>query len=125
MAFTNLLQAVYPVGSIYQSVIATSPASVIGGTWSAIKDRFLVGAGSSYSATAQGGEATHKLTVNEMPSHNHLMGTFWHVGTTGNIGQGTYWAGEYESYDTANTGGGAAHNNIPPYYGVYMWVRTA
>lgn len=106
MAFVNLLQAVYPVGSIYQSVTSTSPASVIGGTWSAIKDRFLVGAGSSYAATTQGGEATHKLTVDEMPSHNHLMGRFWHVATTGNIGQGTYWAGEYDTYDTAYTGGG-------------------
>jgi hypothetical protein len=26
---------------------------------------------------------------------------------------------------TTNTGGGAAHNNIPPYYATYIWRRTA
>ena len=36
-----------------------------------LRDRFIVGAGSSYSVGATGGEATHTLTVEEMPSHNH------------------------------------------------------
>ena len=34
-------------------------------------DRFIVGAGSSYAVGATGGEATHKLTTAEMPSHTH------------------------------------------------------
>lgn len=71
MAYVNLLQVVYPIGAIYQSVSATSPASIIGGTWSAIQNRFLVGAGGSYAVNSTGGETSHKLTVNEMPSHTH------------------------------------------------------
>lgn len=65
--FVNLMDIVYPVGSIYQSMNATSPASSIGGTWTQLKT-FLYGAN---TAKQTGGEATHTLTVNEMPSHAH------------------------------------------------------
>ncbi len=65
--FVNLMDIVYPVGSIYQSMNATSPASSIGGTWTQLKT-FLYG---STTAKQTGGEATHKLTVNEMPAHKH------------------------------------------------------
>ena len=61
--------ATYPVGAIYISTISTSPASLFGGTWEQLKDRFLLGAGDTYAAGATGGEAAHALTVNEMPPH--------------------------------------------------------
>ena len=54
----DLLDTIYPVGSIYMSVNNTSPASFLGGTWEQIKDRFLLGAGSK-SAGATGGEENH------------------------------------------------------------------
>ena len=65
--FVNLLDVVYPVGSIYQSMNAISPVDFIGGTWTKIKT-FLYGAD---TAKETGGEAIHKLTVNEMPKHSH------------------------------------------------------
>lgn len=65
--FVNLLDIVYPVGSIYQSMSATSPADFIGGTWTKIKT-FLYGAD---TANQTGGEAKHTLTIDEMPSHGH------------------------------------------------------
>lgn len=65
--FVNLLDVLYPVGSIYHSMNATSPASFIGGTWTQIKT-FLYGAD---TAKVTGGEATHALTIAEMPNHNH------------------------------------------------------
>lgn len=68
---TNLLPRIYPIGAIYWSSRDTSPASLFGGTWTQIQNRFLIGAGGSYAVNATGGEATHTLTVAEMPSHNH------------------------------------------------------
>lgn len=67
-----VLQAVYPVGSVYVSTVSANPATLFGfGTWEQIKDTFLLAAGDAYTAGATGGEATHILTENEMPSHTH------------------------------------------------------
>lgn len=121
----------YPVGSIYISYNSTSPASRFGGTWTQIKDRFLLGVGDTYSAAKTGGSATHTLTENEMPSHAHSnqivygatgFGTHYNApATTNNTGAlKSDW-----TYYTGNSGGGEAHNNMPPYQTVYMWRRTA
>lgn len=67
----KLIDYIYPIGSIYLSVNSTSPATLFGGSWTQLKDRFLLGAGSTYSSGATGGAATHKLSVAEIPSHAH------------------------------------------------------
>lgn len=67
----QLLLSVHPVGSLYWSSKNTSPASLFGGTWTQIKDRFVLSAGDSFANGNTGGAATHTLTVAEMPSHNH------------------------------------------------------
>ena len=68
---SGITDLVYPVGSIYMSVNSTSPATLFGGTWEQLKDKFLLSAGTTYSAGSTGGESTHTLTKNEMPSHTH------------------------------------------------------
>jgi microcystin-dependent protein len=74
-AVSQTLQTIYPVGAYYISESATNPATLFGfGTWELLTDRTLMGAGSSYAVGAQGGEATHTLTVAEMPSHRHALG---------------------------------------------------
>ena len=66
-----LLNLVYPVGSIYWSSNNTNPGTLFGGTWTQIKDRFILAAGDSYTNGAIGGAATVTLTVSNMPSHKH------------------------------------------------------
>lgn len=124
------LEDVYPVGAIYMSAAATNPGTLFGfGTWEQIKDTFLLAAGESYEAGATGGEATHTLTADEMPKHSHSI-FYPNVGgsagaaigypTTGS--KNTWWA---EASKVSETGGGEAHNNMPPYLVVYVWQRTA
>jgi hypothetical protein len=126
---SDLLSKVYPVGSIYMSVNSTSPASFLGGTWSQLKDRFLLGAGSSYSNGATGGSATHTLTVDQMPSHSHdlIDWVFWSASNGGwtSFRTGTNSSVSRDGLETESVGGGKAHNNMPPYLVVYMWKRTA
>ena len=122
---------IYPVGSIYMSVNSTNPGNLFGGTWTQLKDRFLLGAGSTYTNGSTGGEASHKLTVNEMPSHSH--GQYVTVGSGGSLSANC----DYDSYvsgkarksaqnvSTDPAGSGNSHNNMPPYLVVYMWQRTA
>lgn len=71
MAFINMLEVVYPVGSVYISTAATSPASFIGGTWEQVKGAVLgaTGANSFGNAATYGGGL--KISTNQMPSHNH------------------------------------------------------
>lgn len=130
---------IYPIGSIYISVNSTSPASLFGGTWEQLKDRFLLGAGDIYAAGSTGGEATHTLTADEMPNHSHILpykadwgnqngiGS-WEAmfvdGTMTDSGQDGY-TGKWHSYQTQNNGGGKPHNNMPPYLAVYMWKRVS
>jgi len=132
----GLINLIYPVGSIYMSVISTSPATLFGGTWVQLKDRFLLGAGDTYSNGGTGGAATHTLTTNEMPSHTHNAWTKaldgWAIWgqKNGNMFTSSSYTWEGSNVNVSdinsltNTGSGAAHNNMPPYLVVYMWKRT-
>lgn len=123
----TIFDMVYPVGSVYVSVNATNPSALFGGTWEQIKDRFLLSAGDTYKVGATGGEATHVLTVDEMPRHNHSIDNLNASGST--TPYMTVQAQEKKGYggnvQTFFTGGGQAHNNMPPYIVVYIWQRTA
>ena len=152
----DILGLVYPVGAIYLSTVATSPATLFGfGTWERIQDRFLLAAGSTYSAGATGGEATHTLTVDEMPKHTHKqLGAQGGEENTSPVTQLYQNDGNVVVYDstgaplwytstmsqaeriyrqtainqdgiTGEAGGNKPHNNMPPYLAVYVWKRTA
>ena len=64
---------ILPIGSIYLSLTTDNPATLFGGTWTQIKDTFLLTAGDNYSAGSSGGSATIALTVENMPSHTHTF----------------------------------------------------
>ncbi|KAI5518407.1 keratin-associated protein family [Trichomonas vaginalis G3] len=73
---TQILQTLYPIGSIYTSMNSTNPASVLGfGAWEQIVDRFLYCANSSKET---GG--SKKITEANLPPHTHTGTT----NTTGN-----------------------------------------
>lgn len=95
-AVLQVLQAVYPVGSIYCSYGSTSPAVLFGfGSWTKIEGRFLLGASSTYGLGSMGGAATVTLTVNQIPAHNHSAstssaGSHTHTASTASAGAHTH-----------------------------------
>lgn len=150
-----ILLAVYPVGSYYWSESDTDPSTLFGGTWTQIKDTFLYASGSK-TVGATGGEESHTLSIDEMPSHGHgasadsqgqhthsltytkndqsaYHGAGSNVGHLGGNGEQWNWsdintnaAGAHShNISISSTGGGNAHNNMPPYRVAYCWKRTA
>ena len=109
------------------SVNNTSPSTLFGGGWTRITGRFLLAADdSTYKNGSTGGEATHKLTVDEMPSHNHTWGWKSSAASGNNTWNSAGSDKTGSSSDViGNTGGGKPHNNMPPYLAVFMWKRTA
>ena len=134
---TALANLLYPVGSYYWSSNPTDPGTLFGGTWEQIKDRFVLAAGGSYTVGSTGGEATHTLTVNEMPRHSHdrIACQNYYLGDNGLPPNGTAQSAALIAtsgasnqsvgyYGTIPSGGSAAHNNMPPYIVAYCWHRT-
>lgn len=127
---TEVLRKVYPVGSIYISTISTNPNTLFGfGTWAAFgAGKTLVGLdsgdGDFDTSEETGGAKTHTLTVDEMPSHQHTQALGGSLSTSPNA-PGGYVIGNENSSLVNATGGGSAHNNLPPYIVTYFFKRTA
>lgn len=119
-----MFDVIWPVGSIYISANSTSPAELFGGEWSQIKDRFLLAAGSTYTLGKTGGEATHTLTVDEMPTHDHGGVRRVNNSKSGSSSTGASSGSGDASNETNDKGGGKPHNNMPPYLVVNVWMRT-
>lgn len=91
MAYINLGQVIYPIGSIYMSYTSTSPASLFGGNWTAVTGRFLY----CNNGTSTGGANSKTYNFN----HNHAMtlnkahstGSWFYVPNQSGIG---YHAGD-------------------------------
>lgn len=147
---TELLDLVYPVGAIYISINNVSPATLFGGTWEQIQDKFLLSAGSTYTAGSTGGVASH--------THDYgiaFNGYYYNISIEGNTAGGVlkYDASNTKSvqsyaavgsntsaqYNSSTTSNGVTYSsahyeavgntsytsNLPPYLTVYMWKRTA
>lgn len=138
----NVFENIYPVGSIYMNMNDVNPAVIFGGVWERIEARFLIGTGTLKTQNSTtfygdtpatfdifenetGGENLTKLTVDQMPAHDHKV----YINSTRVADGDDKWATAYTSTHgdiyTTYTGGNQAHNNMPPYQAVYMWKRIA
>ena len=96
-----------------------------------LRGRFILGASDSHAAGSTGGEEDHRLTINEMPMHNHdtyvdndccavlnRNNNPWKQGLVNSSDSGT--GNDYLGTSTKNAtymrGGSQPHNNMPPYY---------
>ena len=120
--------AYYKVGDIFITTNSENPADRFGGTWQKLpEETFLMTASSQYAVKSTGGENEVTLTAEQIPAHNH---TFWkgdNVNGSGNrvmTGYGGTVQGDVDIY-SSSVGGGQAHNNMPKFYAVYIWIRVA
>lgn len=121
---------VHTVGAVIFSFNDSfSPSALWGGSWSRVTNRFLIGSGGTYSTGVTGGETSVTLTVEQIPSHYHALGN---ANSNFNPSYGFGFLASVDGgekraiYDpTANTGGGQAHNNMPPYIGCNIWRKIA
>lgn len=98
----SLLDLTYPVGSVYMSFAAASPATLFGGTWIRLESRFLLGGSSTYAPGSTGGSAVRTLTEAQLPVHSHEVVGYTDAENVGHdhsvpnvrIGQ----SGEYGAY---------------------------
>lgn len=123
----------FPIGSVFLAVVSTNPNTLLGyGTWSQIAGgKFLVGQTGGDTdfdvAEETGGAKTHTLVEAEMPAHTHVEnGPTAASGGAIRIASDTNANGSIDSgLVTGSKGAGGAHNNVPPYFVVYIWKRTA
>lgn len=122
--WNEMLLTLYPVGSVYLSASAISPAALFGGTWEALMDRFLLGAGNRYEAETVGGETETVLEIKHIPAHAHdTYGRALYDNGGNHIALCDVQHSD-RTYSTGDAGEGEAHNNMPPYLAVYMWKRV-
>lgn len=122
--------AYYKIGDIFITTNSENPADRFGGTWEKLPDEtFLMTASNTYAVKSTGGENEVTLTTDQIPSHYHTnkAGTNVQSATNGDayiIGYGGAF-GQNGTRNTQSTGGGQAHNNMPKFYAVYVWIRVA
>lgn len=117
---TGIANLIYPVGSIYMSLNPVNPATLFGGTWEQIEDRFLLAAG-SISAGDVGGAESYELSV---AAHKHTISTYDNV----KFVSSAVTSGSYDIPITNTTNGGGKISEtiptMPPYMAVYVWKRV-
>lgn len=108
--FNRIIDMVYPIGSIYTSTKNVSPASFIGGTWTPIKDTFLLCAGDKYKAGSSGGSAAKTVPL---PVHRHGFTPSGSVSSTfsGTAASHTHAGGSHTHSMSNHTHSGPLHTH--------------
>lgn len=129
---SGLLDLFYPVGSYYETSDTTFDPNVSwGGTWAEDTNGLATvaydSAQTEFDTVGEtGGEKTHTLVINEMPSHTHDQYVTANSGPnprSSYTGDGQFAA--YYQCQTGYKGGDQPHNNLQPYIVVKRWHRTA
>lgn len=147
----QILQAVYPIGTVYVSITdSRNPADILGfGTWEALPAGYgLVAQGTAtaedgstltFTAGEKSGEFKHKITVGELPK---IKGTFgcavpvYHTTFANGVFSGTDFGDKSGSITDGSERNGVVfgyciefgsnqyHNNVSPCISAYMWKRV-
>lgn len=126
---TELVNLLYPVGSIYLSVSSVNPGTLFGGTWEQIAEgQTLWSAGASYAADTyvEPGLPNITGTGHYADNNGNWTGALYDAGHANYIGDGSA-SGTLIGLDASRSNPiyGNATTVRPPAFVVYMWKRTA
>lgn len=147
IAMSNEVKKAHAVGEVIMLANETDPAQAFGGTWErTAKGRFPLGSdvenagGGQYplktnGENTTGGEATHTLTIAEMPEHNHSS-LIWANAAPMSIDSESNGAGfkiqaawsdtlGVNNFSNGITGGSQPYNNMPPYVVFNFWKKIS
>lgn len=137
------LEQCYPIGSIYQSTVATNPSQIMGGMWERFgKGQVLIGVDETDSdfntSNKPGGSKTHRhgagyleAAIGSVNSDTASLGfkasninntiNDWTYALRGNLITG---GNKYMNHNTRVIGETANASSLQPYVTVYMWRRV-
>lgn len=147
----DLLDKIYPVGSIYMTMDSSNPSTLFGGTWERIDNKFLLGSENGQGVGSTGGskDAVVVQHTHSQNSHSHTASKKFMVTNsdvhinetkrtlpaTGNAGYMVYASspsGGINEVTSTNattatnqvTGESGIGKNMPPFITVNIWKRT-
>ncbi|MCR5742051.1 MAG: hypothetical protein K6G38_06305 [Gammaproteobacteria bacterium] len=137
----EIIDLIYPVGSVYLTLNKVNPSTFLGGTWEQVYGGYLYFAQSTLEQTSFSGWNTQSttLTVQQIPRHEHLErartsdGNWNGIATSNSGGStgGAYpntagWTNNGRGYGyTEGTGGGQGHNHAIATVDLFCYKRTA
>lgn len=124
-ALQNILDYIYPVGSVVIRYDHHPPSDLFGGTWVRIANRFLWAVDNTGNIGTTGGAKEVTLTTSQIPAHSHGSVYSQHVAGVDKTRAWYSDSGSSLAYGPVYAGGGQPHNNMPPYIQVSVWRRTA
>lgn len=126
---TNILDNIYPVGSIFITMNNTNPSEYFGGKWEKISGGYLYATGSNSlgKTTYIGwGAQSTTLTIDQIPPHTHSY--YGHYGYNRQAASTLGWNlgdTDYNDYKVSTTGGGQGHTHNIATIDVWMWKRVS
>lgn len=149
-SFVNLMDIIYPVGSIYITTDSTSPSEFIGGTWEKIENCLLAASGNIYNSSGKYA-GSDMIDSSAVPNHQHDISGwnsaqatysnagFWNTNSSsGSLLQLLSFGGDQAGGDTGwslrakdihriNSNGQPTEQqkHIPYHYSVDVYRRTA
>ena len=126
----DLYDAIFPIGQIIIKGDDADYSNWLGFTWERTAvGKVLVGydnGDTDFNTIGKtGGEKTHTLIIDEIPSHSHETYIGVDQYQPGSSGSWIVLSSSGEKRYTNSSGGGQPHNNLQPYQVVAYWKRVS
>ena len=129
--YDKIQASLFPVGAYYITESTTTPASLFGGSWVRVANRFLYGALSNNILGREGGAQDVLLKKSDLPPHAHVIHLQPNKGSINGVGFYDGGGGYNQQFleraylNMEDTGAQTYVSIMPPYRTVNIWRRIA